>query len=338
MPDRSTTYLGVRLRSPLVPSASPLSANLDGIREMEDAGAGAIVLPSLFEEQLASEADELDFALARGTYEHAEATRFAAEPSAFTLDLDSYLALVGNAKAAVDVPIIASLNGVSPGGWTDFASAIEDAGADALELNIHYLPTDPLVESATIENDCVDVLREVWRTVNIPIAVKLSPFYTNLVGLATRLDQMGARGLVLFNRFYQPDVDLERMQVVARADLSTPSDPTTLRVPLRWIGLLFGRVDASLAGSGGVHSAEDALKLLAVGADVAMLASELIAHGMPRLAHITRDLERWLDEHGFASVRELQGTLALRNASFPSAFERLHYVRAVASLAHIAAS
>ena len=335
MADLNTTYLGLRLASPLVPSASPLAANLDTVRREEDAGAGAIVLPSLFEEQLLDEVDELDFLLAHGSYSHAEASTYLPEPATFTFGADQYLEHVQRAKAAVDVPIIGSLNGVSRGAWTDYARAIEQAGADALELNIYYLPTDPDLPSRDIEQEYVDLLREVARSLRIPVAVKLSPFFTNLAGIATQLDRAGARGLVLFNRFNQPDLDLERLEVVPRADLSTAADPSALRLPLRWIGLLYGRVEASLAGSGGVHSAEDALKLLMVGADVAMLASALIQHGVGRLAEIRCDLERWLDEHEYASVRQLRGSLSQRSAALPAAFERVQYVRAVSSLRHL---
>jgi dihydroorotate dehydrogenase (fumarate) len=336
MPDLSTTYLGLKLTSPLVPSASPLTADLDLIRRMEAAGAGAIVLPSLFEEQLVSEADGLDFVLARGTYSYTDTLTYLPEPETFKLAADQYLEHIRRAKQVVGAPIIASLNGVSRGTWTEYAPALEQAGADALELNIHYLPTDPLVDSAQIEQDYVDVLRDVWRSVNIPIAVKLSPFFTNFTNLATRLDQAGARGLVLFNRFNQPDIDLDTLEVVPRADLSTRSDASPLRLPLRWIGILYGRIEANLAGSGGVHSAEDALKLLLVGADVAMLASELILHGVQRLAEIHLDLEKWMDDHDYESVRQLRGKLSQQSIPFPAAFERMQYVRAISSLSHLA--
>lgn len=335
MPDLTTTYLGLSLSCPLVPSASPLTATLDTVRRMEDAGAGAIVLPSLFEEQLVDEAEGLDFLLAHGTYSQLEAATYLPEPSSFTLTAEQYLEHLRRTRAALGIPIIASLNGVSGGDWTAYARAIEQAGADALELNVYYLPTDPDLESPTIEQEYVDLLRQVWSSIEIPIAVKLSPFFTNLPGLAVQLDRAGASGLVLFNRFNQPDIDLEHLEVVPRADLTSSADPAPLRLPLRWIGILYGRVTANLAASGGVHSAEDALKLLLVGADVTMLASELIVNGPQRLTEIRCGLERWLDEHAYESVRQLRGTLSQASVSLPAAFERAHYVRAVSSFRHL---
>jgi dihydroorotate dehydrogenase (fumarate) len=328
-PDLSTTYLGKKLSNPLVVSANPLGRSLDNLRAMEDAGAAAVVLPSLFEEQIVHESHELDFFLAHGTYSYSEALTFFPEPRQFELAPDQYLEHVRHAKRALGIPVIGSLNGVSNGGWVDFATLIEQAGADALELNLYFVPTDPQLSSLTIEDEFVDVLREVKAVVSIPVAVKLSPYFTNLAGLAHRLDSAGADGLVLFNRFQQPDVDLEQLEIVARPMLSPMGDEQSLRLPLCWIGILDGRTRASLAASSGIHTAQDVLKLLMVGADVTMLASELMLNGVPRLASILEELVGWLQEHEYTSVRQLQGSLSQRNVTFPTAFERSHYVRAV---------
>jgi dihydroorotate dehydrogenase (fumarate) len=331
-PDLSTTYLGLRLDNPLVPSASPLSSSLDNLRRMEDAGAGAVVLPSLFEEQIEHESHELDYFLSHGTYSVAEAMTFVPEPNAFVLAPEHYLNHVRRASAALEIPVIASLNGTSGGTWLEYAADIAEAGASALELNLYAVPTDAFQPSLVIEDDLVAVLRTVKRLVSIPVAVKLSPYYTNLAALAQRLDAAGADGLVLFNRFQQPDIDLELLELVTRPTLSPPGDEQALRLPLTWIGLLSGRLRASLAASSGIHTAEDVLKLLLVGADVTMLASELLLRGIDRLRTIHNDLTSWLVEHEYASIAHLQGSLNQRRVSFPARFERAHYVRAVSSL------
>ena len=331
-PDLSTTYLGMRLNNPLVPSASPLARNLDNLRRMEDAGAAAVVLPSLFEEQIVHESHELDYFLSHGTYSVAEALTFFPEPDQFTLAPEQYLEHVRQARAAVSIPVIASLNGVSSGAWIDYARLIEQAGAQALELNLYFVPTSASLPSATIENEVVELVQSVKAQVRIPVAAKLSPYYTNLVALTQRLDQVGVDGLVLFNRFQQPDVDLELMDLVPRPTLSPADDTQSLRLPLCWIGILSGRVRASLAASSGLHSASDVLKLLLVGADVTMLASELMLHGIDRLRAIETDLAAWLTEHEYDSVAQLRGSLSQRNVSFPGHFERAHYVRAVTTL------
>jgi dihydroorotate dehydrogenase (fumarate) len=338
MADLLTRYLGLTLESPLVPSASPLTADLDTIRRLEDAGAGAIVLPSLFEEQLIEEAEWPDVLLAHGTYTDAQASTYLPEPSSFTLGVEQYLEHLQRTKSAVRVPIIASLNGVAAGSWTEVARAVVAAGADAIELNVNYVPGDPELTSAVIEDEYIALVREVSDSVAVPIAVKLSPFFTNFLGLATRLDTAGARGLVLFNRFTQADLDLARMELVPHADLTEPGDASALRLPLHWIASLYGRLNGSLAATGGVHSAEDALKLLLVGADVTMLASELIRGGPARLAAIRADLERWLDDHEYPSVCAMRGILSHQRVSAPAALERAQYVRAVASFRHLATS
>jgi len=328
-PDLSTTYLGMQLSNPLVVSANPLGRDVESLMQMQAAGAAAVVLPSLFEEQISQESHELDFFLSHGTYSYAEALTYFPEPHRFELTPMQYLLHLQRAKAGLQIPVIASLNGVSNGGWIEYARSIENAGADALELNLYFIPTDPGLSSQAIEDEFVDVLREVKASVRIPVAVKLSPYFTNLSALAHRLDQAGADGLVLFNRFQQPDVDLEMLEIVSRPTLSPAGDEQSLRLPLCWIGILDGRIRGSLAASSGIHSAQDVLKLLMVGADVTMFASELMLNGIDRLAAVRAELVDWLVEHEYTSVRQLQGSLSQRSVTFPAAFERSHYVRAV---------
>jgi dihydroorotate dehydrogenase (fumarate) len=328
-PDLSTTYLGFTLDNPLVVSASPLGHDLDTLKRMEDAGAAAIVLPSLFEEQIVHESYELDYFLAHGTYSYAEAVTHFPEPQPKGHTPHQYLNHLDRAKTALGIPVIASLNGVSDGGWVEYARLLEETGADALELNLYFIPTDPLLSSLSIEDEFVEVLATVKRTVRIPVAVKLSPYFTNLACMARRLDLAGADGLVLFNRFQQPDIDLDRLEIVPRPTLSPSGDEQSMRLPLNWIGILDGRVHASLAASSGIHSATDIVKLLMVGADVTMLASELMINGIERLRAIQQELLAWLEEHEYASVRQMKGSMSQRNAAFPAAFERTHYVRAI---------
>src|SRR5690606_27062104 len=324
----STTYLGLNLRSPLVVSASPLSETIDNIKRMEAAGAGAVVLYSLFEEQLRLERDALFHYLEAGTESHAEALTYFPQPSEYRIGPEGYLEHIRKAKAAVDIPIIASLNGTSLGGWTQFAREIEQAGADALELNIYYIPTDPNLTSEQVEQTYIDILKAVKESVRIPVAVKLSPFFSSFANMARRLEEAGADGLVLFNRFYQPDIDLEALEVKTNVLLSTPQ---ALRLPLTWIGLLYGRIHVSLAATSGVHTAEDALKLLMVGADVTMMASVLLQRGIEHLREIETDLRRWLEEHEYESVAQLKGSMSQINSDNPSAFERAQYMRAISS-------
>ncbi len=274
MIDLSTTYLGLRLRTPLVASASPLSQELDGIRQLEDAGASAVVLYSLFEEQLRQESFELEHHLAEGTDSFAEATSFFPQPAEFRLGPEGYLKHIQQAKKAVSVPIIASLNGTTDGGWTNYARQIEQAGANALECNIYWIPTDPELASIDVEQQYLEILKAVKSVVKIPVAVKLSPFFSNMANMAKRLDQAGANGLVLFNRFYQPDINLDELEIQPNVLLSTPQ---ALRLPLTRIGILYGRIGANLAATSGVHGAEDVVKLLMVGADVTCSAPRFCA-------------------------------------------------------------
>jgi dihydroorotate dehydrogenase (fumarate) len=329
MPDLSTHYLGLELSSPLVPSASPLSKRIDNIRQMEDAGAAAVVMYSLFEEQINQESRELDHFLAHGTESHAEALSYFPEPADFFLTPDQYLDHIRRAKEAVDIPIIGSLNGVSRGGWTQYARQIEEAGADALELNIYYLPTDPYLPSHEMELAYYDLVKDIQKAVTIPVAVKLSPYFTNMAHMARRLDEAGADALVLFNRFYQPDIDLENLVIVPRATLSTSHSPNALRLPLTWIGILYGRIQAQLALTSGVHSTEDALKGLMVGASVVMMASELLLNGIGRIGEIKAGMVQWMIEHEYESVSQMRGSMSQKATASPDAFERAHYMRAI---------
>jgi dihydroorotate dehydrogenase (fumarate) len=329
MPDLSTTYLGMQLPNPLVPSASPLSRNLDTIRQMEDAGAAAVVLHSLFEEQITFESHVLDEYLTGGADSFWEALTYYPEPEAFALPPDQYLEHVRRAKSAVAIPIIGSLNGVSTGGWIKYARMIEQAGADALELNVYFVPSDPHLVGAQIDQATIDLVREVRRSVNLPLAVKLSPFYSNVAALALRLVEVGANGLVLFNRFNQPDIDLDTLEVVPRPLISRSGEGEALRLPLRWIAILRDQLEVDFAATGGVHSAQDALKLLMVGANVTMLASELLLSGVDRLRDLRRDLVAWLVEREYESIKQLQGSMSHRRVAEPAAFERAHYVRTV---------
>jgi dihydroorotate dehydrogenase (fumarate) len=324
--DLTTNYLGLKLRSPLVVSASPLSEDLDNLKRMEDAGAAAIVLYSLFEEQLRQDRLELNQNLQQGTESFAESLTYFPEPDEFKLGPEEYLKHVAAAKKATRVPVIASLNGSSAGGWTDYARQIQQAGADALELNIYYIPTDMNLTGTEVEMTYLDILKAVKANVTIPVAVKLSPFFSNFANMAKRLDQAGANGLVLFNRFYQPDIELETLEVKPNILLSTPM---AMRLPLRWIALLHGRLNASLAATSGIHRASDALKMLLAGADVTMLCSTLLRHGIPQIAAIERDLIAWLTEHEYESVSQLKGSLSQKNCPEPAAFERAQYMKAL---------
>jgi len=326
--DLTTNYLGLKLRSPLVISASPLSEDVDNIRHMEDAGASAVVLYSLFEEQLRQDRLELNQNLQQGTESFAESLTYFPDAGEYHLGPEEYLKHIAAAKKATHIPIIASLNGSSVGGWTDYARQIQQAGADALELNIYYIPTDMDLAGDVVEDTYINILKSVKANVTIPVAVKLSPFFSNFANMAKRLDQAGANGLVLFNRFYQPDIELESLEVKPNILLSTPM---AARLPLRWIALLYGRVQASLAATSGIHRGTDALKMLLAGADVTMLCSALLRHGIPQIALIERDLRAWLEEHEYESISQLKGSLSQKNCAEPAAFERAQYMKALTS-------
>jgi dihydroorotate dehydrogenase (fumarate) len=330
MIDLRTRYLGLTLSSPLVASSSPLCESLDGIRAMEDAGAAAVVLHSLFEEQLDVESMHLDRYLSHGAESYAEALGYFPDVGCYNLGPDGYLEHIRRAKAAVRIPVIGSLNGVSRGGWTEFARKIQEAGADALELNVFYVPTDPALTAGEIETMYVDLVREVRAAVTIPVAVKLGHSFTALANLAARLDAAGADGLVLFNRFYLADFDLERLEVVPRLTLSSPHE---VLVRLHWVAILFGHVRADLAVTGGVHGSAQVLKAMMAGARVAMLASALLQHGIGHLARIRADLLQWMEEHEYASIAEMQGSMSYRSVAEPAAFERANYMKVLSSYA-----
>jgi dihydroorotate dehydrogenase (fumarate) len=332
MIDLSTSYLGLNLATPLVASASPLSRDLDGVRRLEDAGASAVVLYSLFEEQLRQEEVDLDYHLHAGTESFAESITFFPQASEFHTGPEGYLKHIRKCKASVKIPIIASLNGSTLGGWTKFAAEIEKAGADAIECNIYSIATNPTLSGADIEKMYLEIVQAVKATVTIPVAVKLSPFFSNLANMAQRLDQAGADALVLFNRFYQPDINLQELEIQPNVLLSTPQ---SLRLPLTWIGILFGRVKTNLAATGGVHNAEDVVKLLMVGADVTMLCSSLMRHGINHVRHVQRELREWMEEHEYESVRQMQGSMSQQKCPDPAAFERAQYMHAVKGMQHI---
>jgi len=332
MIDLSTKYLGLKLPTPLVVSASPLSRDIDGICRLEDAGASAVVLYSLFEEQLRQEEVDLNYHLAAGTNSFAESLTYFPQASEFQTGPEGYLDHIRRAKASVRIPIIASLNGSTLGGWTKFAGEIERAGADAIECNIYHIPTDPKLTGEDVEKTYIDIVQAVKGTVTIPVAVKLSPFFSNFSNVAHRLDDAGADALVLFNRFYQPDIDLEELEIRPNVLLSSQQ---SLRLPLTWIGILYGKLKGSLAATSGVHTAEDVVKLLMVGANVTMLCSSLMRHGINHLRHVERELREWMDEHEYESVQQMQGSMSQNKCPDPTAFERAQYMRAVKGMTHI---
>ncbi len=326
--DLSTTYLGIDLKHPVMPSASPLSQTLDGIRRLEDAGAPAIVMYSLFEEEIEGESHLLDHYLNFGTDSTAEALSYFPDLARYNVGPDAYIRLIHNAKAAVDIPIIGSLNGVSPGGWVDYARHIENAGADALELNIYFVATDMHMSGAAVEERYIDIVRAVKSQVRIPVAVKVGPYFSAFANMAARLADAGADGLVLFNRFYQADLDLDELRVVPNLVLSNRHE---LRLPLRWLAILHGRVPVDLALTSGVHTHEDVLKGLMAGAKVTMMASELLRNGVQRIGEIVADLQRWMQENEYSSVRQMQGSMSQQNVAEPEAFERANYMKVLQS-------
>ena len=306
--DLTTTYLGMKLRTPIVPSASPLSEEMDKIKRMEQAGAAAVVLHSLFEEQI--EADP------------------AAAAAAFRVGPDAYLKHIAKAKRGVKIPVIASLNCTTVGGWISYARQITEAGADALELNIYKIPTGLSVTGSTIEEGYIDVVRTVRAATKIPLAVKLSPYFSNFANIAASFDALGADALVLFNRFYQPDIELEKMEVAPNLTLSTPAD---MRLPLRWIGILFGQIRANLAATSGIYQANDVIKMVMAGADVTMLCSALMRYGIQHIQRIEMEMVAWLEQHKYNSLSEIKGVMSQKNCPDPSAFERAQYVRGLST-------
>jgi dihydroorotate dehydrogenase (fumarate) len=324
MTDLSTTYLGLNLKNPLVISASPLSKSIDKAQKLEEAGASAIVMYSLFEEQIIHESLELDHYLTRGSDTSAEAMSYFPEGGTFSLGPEKYLNQVAGLKKALKIPVIGSLNGVSKGGWTKYAKLIQDAGADALELNMYYLPTDFDLTAQELENAQVELVAEVRKAISIPLAVKLSPYYTALPNFARRIVEAGANGLVLFNRFYQPDFDLNELKVVPTLDLSISADR---RLPMRWVSILHGKLNVDFALTSGVHSALDLLKAMMAGAKVAMVASELLWDGsIKRVTEILNEAQTWMKDHEYESIKQMQGSLSQKSVKEPAAFERANYI------------
>lgn len=320
--------MGMTLKNPIVPSASPLSRTLDGIRRMEDAGAAAIVMYSLFEEQITLESNILDHYLSYSAESTAEAINYFPEMGTYNIGPDEYLNLLTDAKAATDIPIIGSLNGISTGGWIDYARKIEQAGADGLELNIYFIPTDPLLSSSGVEQVYLDILRDVKGSIRIPVAMKLIPYFSSIANMAARLRHAGADALVLFNRFYQPDFDLENLEVIPHLVLSNSHE---LRLPLHWTAILHGRIDCDLAITTGVHTHIDVIKGLMAGANVMMMASELMQHGIGRITEVLDGLKHWLLDHDYRSVTQLRGSMSYLNVAEPAAFERANYMKMLQS-------
>lgn len=327
-PNLSTRYLGLTLKHPVVASASPLSHTLGGLQALEDAGAAAVVMYSLFEEQIEQESQALHHFLDYGSHSYAEALDYFPHPSAFNTGPQEYLELIRQARASLEIPLIASLNGVSSGGWTKYARLMEQAGADALELNLYHLPTDPRIPGHEVEERYLEVVRQVSSSVKIPIAVKTGPYFSNLAHMAHRFTQAGASGLVLFNRFYQPDFDLEALEVTPHLVLSHPNE---LRLPLTWCAILYGRVAADLAITSGVHSHIEVLKAMMAGARVAMMASELLKNGIHRIGSVVADLYHWLEAHEYQSVAQMQGSMSQLHVANPEAFERANYMKVLQS-------
>jgi dihydroorotate dehydrogenase (fumarate) len=328
MVDLTTTYMGIKLKNPVVPSASPLSADLDNIKRMEDAGAAAVTLHSLFEEQIEFEAEALTHFLEQGTESFAEALSYFPAVHEYRREPDDYVEHIRMAKSAVDIPIIASLNGVSPGGWTGYAKRFEEAGADAVELNIYFIPTNDTLMSYDVEDLYVKLLKDVKKKVDIPVAMKLSPYFSAMPHVASMLDAEGADALVLFNRFYQPDVDIEALDVTPNLQLSTPVE---MRLPMRWIAILYGRLDCSMALTSGIHTAEDVIKAVMVGADVANVCSVLLKMGIGKIDELLEGMTAWMEEHDYESIEQMKGSMSHKSVPEPAAFERANYMKVLNS-------
>jgi dihydroorotate dehydrogenase (fumarate) len=328
MVDLTTTYLNMQLKNPIVPSASPLSAELGNIKRMEDAGAAAVTLHSLFEEQIEFEAEALGHFLEYGTDSFAEALSYFPKFHEYRREPEDYVELIRRAKEAVEIPIIASLNGVSTGGWTSYAKRFEDAGADAVELNVYFIPTSFHLMSYDVEDLYVKLLKEVKKQVSIPVAMKLSPYFSAIPHVASMLDAEGADALVLFNRFYQPDIDVEELEVTPNLLLSTSVE---MRLPMRWIAILYGHIDCSMAFTTGIHTVEDVLKAVMVGADVANVCSVLLKQGIGKIEELVQGVTTWMEEHDYESIEQMKGSMSHRSVPEPAAFERANYMKVLNS-------
>ncbi len=326
--DTKTSYLGLELKNPIVPSAGPLSKDVSGIKHMEDAGAAAVVLYSLFEEQIEHESLEIFHHTTVHAESYAEATSYLPEPFEFKAGPEEYLELIHKAKEAVDIPIIASLNGKSVGGWVEYAKKIQEAGADALELNIYRLAADINITSADVEKEYLDIVRAVRSSVNLPIAVKLGPFFSSISYMANEITKAGANGLVLFNRFYQPDIDLENLEVVPNVLLSTPM---AMRLPLRWIAILYGRVNADLAATSGIYNERDVIKMIMAGAKVTQMLSCLLKFGIGHISDVITKMKYWMEINEYESLEQMRGSMSYMNVANPAQFERVNYMKVLNS-------
>ncbi len=326
MANLTTKYMGLDLRNPIVPSASPLSENIEKIKRMADAGAGAVVMFSLFEEQLKHDEQLESAMLSAGTESFAESLSYFPKVDDYRVGPEQYLEILHHASQAVDIPIIGSLNGTSSQGWSEYAKKIQEAGAKGLELNLYHIPTDPKISGAKVEKMYLDAIKAVTSSVTIPVAVKLSPFFSSMANMAKKVKSAGAKALVLFNRFYQPDFDLENLTVEPSLFLSAPGN---IRIPLRWIAILHGRVKISLAATSGVYAATDAAKYILAGADVVMAASSLLKNGVGHISTLVNGLSKWMDEHEYESVKQMKGVMSQKSVADPSAFERANYIKII---------
>ncbi len=332
MTDLTTRYLGLNLKNPLIASASPLSERVDTVKQMEQAGIGAVVMYSLFEEQIIHESLELDHYLNYGTESFAEALSYLPDTGRYSLGPEKYVDQVKRLKDAVSIPVIGSLNGVSSGGWVQYAKRIEEAGADALELNIYYLPFDPSITSAGLEENYIQLVKDVRREIKIPLAVKVSPFLTGVANVLKQFAEVGADGLVLFNRFYQPDIDLEKMEITPNLVLSTS---TELRMPLRWIALLYGQIKTDFAITSGVHTSEDVIKSMMAGASAAMMASELLKNGIKRIPEILSGMQMWMETNEYESVTQMKGSMSAQAVRQPGSLRRSNYIKVLNSFRYL---
>lgn len=330
-PDLTTNYLGLKLKNPLVASASPLSYKLKTMQQLEEKGIGAIVMFSLFEEQIVNESLELHHHLTYGSESYAEALTYYPEPASYALTPQEYLGHIEDAKKNLKIPVIGSLNGFTLGGWTKYAKHIQEAGADALELNIYFLSTDADKSGPDIEKTYLEIFQAVKSTVSIPVAVKLSPFFSSMANMARKLDEAGASGLVLFNRFYQPDFDLDNLEVFSNVLLSTPQ---AMRLPLRWVAVLYGRIKAHLAATSGIHNAEDVIKMVMAGASVTMMCSALLKNGPGHVEKMLKDIETWMIEHEYESMTQMRGSMSQKACGNPEVFERANYIKAIKNYIH----
>ena len=322
--DLSTNYMGFKLKNPIVPSASPLSKSIDNVKRLEDAGASAIVVYSLFEEQITHESNELDHYLSYGTESFAESLSYFPSQEEYNYGPDEYLEHIRKIKDTIDIPVFGSLNGISSGGWMKYARLIQEAGADGIELNVYYIPTDLEMDGKSVEDIYVRDLIEVKQNLEIPVAMKLSPYFSSLPNVAKKLEIAGADALVLFNRFYQPDFDLEKLEVVPNLELSGNWE---MRLPLRWIAILYGRIKISFAATTGIHNFHDALKVIMAGADVANMCSELLHNGIGRIAEVLKDMELWMIEKEYESIEQMKGSMSQKSVADPSSFERANYMK-----------